>query len=459
MPEDFFKFRQRVSRKSKKVEKAPAETASSGAMSVSQLTALIDGAIKAGIPASVLVRGEVSNLNVHRASGHIYFTLKDSNACIDCVVFRSDAARLKFTPADGIDLLARGRVSIYPQRGRYQLYVTSLLPVGQGALELALQQLRSKLEMEGLFLPERKKPLPLYPRRIAIVTSQSTAALQDMLKVLRRFPYLKLMLFHVQVQGDGAARQIADALRLIDQHKRAEVDVILLGRGGGSLEDLWAFNEEVVARAIAASHVPVVTGIGHEVDVSIADLVADYHAHTPTEAARVVTANWRDADVLLEDGSLRLVRALRQRLTEAKTVLESIARLPVFRRPADRLQNLRQFLDEKQQALAVRLAGRLRRETANVSRLALRLGDRHPRQLVRLLRQRVDALETHLHAVSPMQVLKRGYSITTRRRDGAVVRSAAELRAGDRIVTQFADGIAGSVVEDHRQLPLFPDRE
>src|SRR5438874_1736962 len=232
-------------------------------MTVSQVTAIIERAIKTGVPSSVLVKGEVSNLNFHRGSGHLYFTLKDPNACIDCVMFKSEAQLLKFKPADGIELLASGRIGVYAQRGRYQLYVTSLNPIGQGALELAFQQLRAKLEAEGLFAAERKKPLPRFPMNIVLVTSRQTAALQDMLKVLGRYTFLRVSVYHVPVQGDGACGEIAQALKMLNREaaKGRAADVILVARGGGSLEELWQFNEEIVARAIAASSIPIVTGI------------------------------------------------------------------------------------------------------------------------------------------------------------------------------------------------------
>jgi len=271
---DFFDFQQKLlrPRTAPKPQPPPAEQA----ISVSELTAKITRVLNTGLPGNFLVRGEVSNFNRNKSSGHIYFTLKDAEACIDCVMFRGEAARLNFEPEAGMELLAGGRIGVFPQRGRYQLYVSSLRPLGQGALELAFRQVKAKLEAEGLFSPDRKKPLPAYPRRIVLVTSPQAAALHDMLKVFRRFPFLRVMLYGVPVQGDGAAQKIAPAIR----HINAAIDsvggaeVIILARGGGSLEDLWAFNEECVARAVAASRIPVVSGIGHEVDVSIADLVA-----------------------------------------------------------------------------------------------------------------------------------------------------------------------------------------
>ncbi len=481
-----------------RVEPAPAGP---GPMTVSELTKQIDRVLRTGLPAVLLVKGEVSNLKLH-SSGHAYFTLKDADACINCVMFRSDFARTKFEPKDGMELLVSGRVAVYAQRGSYQFYVTRMEPLGQGALELAFRQLCEKLEKEGLFAPERKKPLPLYPTRIALVTSLQTAALQDMLKVLRRFAQLRLMVYHVPVQGDGAAMQIAGALRELGARQKdlGGIDVIILGRGGGSLEDLWQFNEEVVARAIETSPIPVVSGIGHEIDVSVADLVADYHAHTPTEAAQVVCAQWRTAGDDLEGHALRLRGAVRASLNSARQSLDGVARHEFFRRPADVLSQRRQRVDELSSGieygiqqrvgsirhrigeLALRLAQCSPREliSARLRRLAeleLRLQCRHPNQAISLGRQRVNALaqqhatagrhllaanrsrvdllERHLSAIGPQQVLARGYSITTIKKGGAIVRSKAQVKGGQRLITRVADGEIESVAEDPNQPTLF----
>jgi exodeoxyribonuclease VII large subunit len=372
-------------------------------------------------------------------------------------------------------LLVSGRVAVYPQRGRYQLYATSLQPLGKGALEAAFQQLFQKLEKEGLFAAERKKPLPSYPMRIAIVTSRSTAALQDMLKVLRRFPWIHLLLYHVSVQGEGAAKLIAGAMK--DLNKMGGIDLILLSRGGGSLEDLWQFNEEIVARAIAASRIPIVTGIGHEVDTSIADLVADYHAHTPTEAAAVVTSHWKAVKDSLAMSGTRLRRGLRNVVQDSHQRFAAIRRHEFFRRPTDRINQLRQFLDDRQRSLQFAASERLRVAAARTSRLQALLADRHPKHLVDLQRQTIgdlanrlglamrndlhrrsqqmDLLGRNLDSLSPLGVLRRGYTITTKKKDGTIVRSASNVREGERIVTQFADGTAESIVEDQKQLPLF----
>ena len=355
MTADFFEFQQQLIRGARGAAAHPAKDPREKALSVTEVTAKITKLIHGGLPGRILVQGEVSNSNRNKTSGHLYFTLKDPVACIDCVMFRGESAVLKFQPLDGMELLADGRIGVYPQRGRYQLYVNTLRPVGQGALELAFQQMRAKLEAEGLFAAERKKPIPAYPSRIVLITSPEAAALQDVLKVLRRFAWLRLLLYPVPVQGDGAAQKIAGAIRhlnaCIDQFGGA--DVILLARGGGSLEDLWCFNEEIVARAVAASHIAVVTGIGHEVDVSIVDLVADYHAHTPTEAAQVITAQWRGAGELLNQSAGRLRRSLQARMVDARQRLRGIERHEGFRRPFDRINALRQLLDERQRAMIV----------------------------------------------------------------------------------------------------------
>ena len=516
MAANFFDFQQQLLR-----PRPVAPPADAVPLTVTELTDKITRVINGGMPARVLVRGEVSNFSRNKSSGHFYFTLKDPGACVDCVIFRGDAVRLKFEPADGMELLAGGRIGVYPQRGRYQLYISTLRPIGQGALELAFQQVRAKLEKEGLFGVERKKSLPLYPLRIVIVTSPEAAALQDALKVLRRFPWLRLMLYAAPVQGEGAAEKIAAALRHLASAAEACADVVLLVRGGGSLEDLWCFNEEIVARAIAASTIPIVTGIGHEVDVSIADLVADHHAHTPTEAAQVITAQWRGVNDRVQSCGGRLLRVVRQVVSDATQRLKGIERHEAFRRPMDRVNVLRQLLDDRQRSLLVaqeRLlrdardrvqdaAAKLQRfgpATLSSSREVLNLKRRqldqavsqrlhsarqplaraeallqrcHPRHLLKLADQRLvidadrlkqsisqlvirqsqilDARSRQLEALGPGSVLSRGYTITTRKRDGQPIRRASQLKPGDKLLTRFADGQVESTVNDSRQMSLF----
>jgi exodeoxyribonuclease VII large subunit len=472
----FWDFQQQNLKPKAKASDAASPVAGEKPLSVSQLTAKIERTLKAGLPASLLVRGEVSNFKLHNSSGHAYFTLKDAGSCIDCVMFRDDAARLKFRPADGLELIATGRVAVYAQKGKYQFYANALTPLGQGALELARQQIQAKLEAEGLFAAGRKRPIPPYPQRIVLVTSTATAAVQDMLKVLGRFEFLHVQVFHVPVQGDGSAEQIAGALKYLNGIGQS-IDLILLGRGGGSLEDLWEFNEEIVARAIAASRIPVITGIGHEIDVSIADLVADYHAHTPTEAAQVATANWRTASDLIDGARLRLRHEVRVIIQTARQRVAHIERHEVFRRPLDKVNALRQLIDDRQRALSDAVGRRLRVCGDRVTRLEGRLRERHPRHRVGLGVQRVDALvarliraaglqierqrrridlmSARLHGVNPHEVLKRGYSLTTLKKGGQIVRDAAQVRPGDVLVTRLATGQVESRVEHARQGRLF----
>ena len=474
----FFDFREKLAStgRTRRPDSPPPGGVES--LTVSELTRRIEAALRQGFPSAVAVRGEVSNFNHHRGSGHFYFTLKDSTACIDCVMFRSDAARIRFTPTDGMELLASGTIRVYAQRGRYQLYVSLLSPLGKGALELALQQLREKLSREGLFDADRKRPLPAFPRTIALITGRQTAALHDILKVLGRFPFLRVLLFPVLVQGEGAAAQIAEAITLVGRSAKAHaIDLILLARGGGSLEDLWAFNEEVVARAIAACPLPIVTGIGHEVDVSIADLVADYHAHTPTEAAQVVVARWRTAATDLANLARRLGRCVRQEIGEQRQRLTSLARHEFFRRPRDLVDERKQWLDDRQRALVEALSRRATTARVRLQRLEGLLARHHPGHAIDLARGRLqattarfvramsrlsqsrsdklDAMDRELRAISPVATLSRGYSITTKKKTGQIVRAAAELAVGETILTRFADGQAESIVRDQQQMRLF----
>lgn len=475
MAESFFEFRQRLLAPGKPV--ALAADKADGALSVSDLTARIDAALRAQLPGSLLVKGEMSNVNFHRSSGHIYFTLKDSRACVDCVMFKSDAARLNFEPGDGLEVIVSGSVKLYAQRGRYQLYATALHPVGQGALELAFRQLREKLESEGLFAEDRKRILPAYPTHVALVTSRQAAALQDMLKVLRRFPWIKISVFHVPVQGDGSAEKITEALELLSRHAdRLKLDVVVLARGGGSLEDLWEFNEEFVARAIVASSVPVVTGIGHEVDTSIADLVGDYHAHTPTEAAQVITHRWREAAEGVAGLAVRLKRGVSDVLRDARQRLTAVERHETFRRPTERVDRLRQRVDDLERSLASASARRLALAEKRLSRFDARLAAVHPRSAVRFAGQRldaaavrltptlvgrlqrqgarIDALARALDALSPHAVLGRGYSVTTLA-TGKIVRSISDVTRNTKLLTQLADGVVESRAEDPKQPELF----
>ena len=425
---------------------------------VSQLTTRIRELLAQNFT-DIWVEGEISNC--HEAqSGHLYFTLKDESAQIRCVCFRQQLRLLKFRPEDGLKVTVRGSVSVYDARGEYQIYVEHVEPVGLGALQLAFEQLKKRLETEGLFDPARKKPVPLLPRRIGLITSPRGAAVRDVVRILRRrFPNVHLTLYPVRVQGEGAAAEIVDALRFFNRKQLA--DVLILARGGGSLEDLWAFNEEVVARAISASTIPVISGVGHETDFTIADFVADVRASTPSAAAELVVQSRREFDrhivVLRED----LASRVRMRLLEWKHRVQELAAHRGFRRPLDMLRQSRQRADEFTSRLAMGLQARLdasrRRLTAAQLRIAsfdfrakigalrLRLEKRsadlgrRAERFLRLKRERFDRLRLQLEERNPLRVLERGYAVAYDA-SGAVLRSADQVSLGDTVNVQLARG-------------------
>ena len=368
----------------------------------------------------VLVAGEISNFTNHYRSGHLYFSLKDERSVLRCVMFASSASRLRFAPQDGLRVLARGRISLYEASGQVQLYVDELQPDGLGALSLAFEQLREKLRREGLFDAARKRPLPRFPARVGVITSPTGAALHDMLTILaRRWPLAEVVFCPVQVQGEAAAPQLVRALRRMNELGAA--DVILFGRGGGSLEDLWAFNEEMVARAVAASRIPVISAVGHETDVTISDFAADLRAPTPSAAAELAVpdrAEW-----------LASLAWQREKLSSLMTA---------------RVEALQQRLDALTAGGALR--GPARMTEPRAAALAA-LGDRLLRAQDKLVREKqaqAAALAGRLQALSPLAVLARGFSLAERQEDGepAVIGLAAALAAGDRFSLRFADGRA-----------------
>ncbi len=325
-----------------------------GLLTVSQVNELVRGAIASHVPATINVLGEIGDLS-RPASGHIYFSLKDERSELRCVLWRSSAARIRFTLQTGMQVIATGGVEVYTPRGTYQLVARSLEPRGVGALELAFRQLREKLEREGLFDPARKKPLPRVPERIALVTSPRGAAIRDLLTTLaRRYPVADVFVYAVRVQGEGAADEIAAAIRVLNaQHQSlGGIDVMIVGRGGGSLEDLWAFNEEVVARAIAASKIPVVSAVGHEVDVTISDLVADLRAPTPTAAAELVTPNREELRRRVDRDRAQAQRLVDQSLALARSRLGALLAAPSIARPLTYIRERAQLVDESEQRVS-----------------------------------------------------------------------------------------------------------
>ena len=394
---------------------------------------------------NLLVQGEISNYKAH-SSGHHYMTLKDEGASINAVMFRSDAMRLKFRLENGMKVIVRARVSSFPRTGQVQLYISEVIPDGAGALNLAFEQLKRKLQAEGLFDPAHKKPIPSCPQRIALVTSPTGAAVRDMIRILgRRWPLAKVTLYPAQVQGQGAAESIARALMLANAI--GEADVILCGRGGGSMEDLWAFNEEIVARAIYDSAIPVISAVGHEPDVTIADFAADLRAPTPSGAAELAVPDRaeyalsvRTLDTRLRTAAHKQLQIRRQRLTALQERLE-------LRTPAKYIAEKRLLLDQMADRLCAALPARLTREEQKLTVLRQRLlaagqGGLHRRRL------RFAQTVATLDAISPLRVLARGYAVATKGKRGAVVIDAAALKAGDTLHIRFAKGAANCRVTD-----------
>jgi exodeoxyribonuclease VII large subunit len=391
-------------------------------LTVSQLSAKLKAVMEEQFPA-VWVAGEISNFSQPQ-SGHCYFTLKDDNAQLRAVMWRNTAARLKLALHDGLDVVCRGRLDLYPPRGSYQLVVDELQPKGMGALELALRQRREKLAAEGLFDRSRKRPLPAFPRRIGVVTSPTGAAIRDFLQVMhRRWRGVEVLVFPARVQGDCAGDEIVAGIRAANRIQ-PPIDVLVVTRGGGSLEDLWCFNEEAVVRAIAASKVPTISGIGHEIDVTLADLAADVRALTPSEAAERVVPSAADLNEAVRSLQHRLQTALTTRLAHYRHRLDALGSRPSLSRPLEGIHLRGRRLDE----LSLRLKGASQG----------------------LLRDRRSALETmagKLESLSPLGVLGRGYSLTFREGESKLIISAEKLKPGDRIVTRFQKGSAVSVVE------------
>ena len=372
----------------------------------------------------LLVRGEVSNYKCY-PSGHRYFSLKDEQGSIRCVMFRGDAARLRFKPVNGLSVIAYGRVSVYPRDGQYQLYCTQLMEDGRGALDRAFEELKKKLEAQGLFDPAKKQPLPAYPRRIALVTSPAGAAVRDMIRILRqRWPLTEVLVVPVRVQGEGAAEEIAAAIHQVNN--RDDIDLIITGRGGGSREDLWAFNEEPVAWAIALSNIPVISAVGHEPDVTISDYVADLRASTPSNAAELAVPDQQQERQRLEGLTLRLRQAMEVQLDRDRKELRRLEHSRVLRNPVAVVDDQRMRLDGVQRRLAMALERTLRRGRVELAGLA----------------GRVDAM-------SPLKVLSRGYAIA--KAEGRAVTTVEQVQPGQAMDVLVADGVYHCRVEEKEE--------
>ncbi len=381
-------------------------------VSVGQLTQSIKALLEGGVGA-VSVRGEISNWRP-AASGHTYFSLKDSDAAISAALFRGAAARTKgIALKDGVEVVCRGRISVYPPRGSYQIIVDSIEPVGAGSLQAAFEALKKKLQLEGLFDPARKRPLPLMPERIVVITSPTGAAVRDVLSVLkRRFSCVNVLVIPALVQGVEAHKDLIRALRTANEFLLG--DVILLTRGGGSLEDLWCFNSEELAREIAHSKIPVVSAVGHEIDFTIADFVADLRAPTPSAAAEILVRERQHIEEQMAEARSRLIRCISTEMRQCKLRLEAL--ISKMKSPHDRINELRLRFDDWSDRLVFTM-----------------------RKVVERDRQKLVRLEASLHALSPLEVLDRGYSIVFDR-DGKVIRAKKQAKQGDALTIRVSDG-------------------
>lgn len=363
---------------------------------------------------ALYVRGEISNYKAY-PSGHHYFSLKDGEGAIRCVMFKREAISLRFRPENGMKVIAFGRVAVFPRDGQYQLYCSTLTPEGVGDLHLAFEQLKQKLYAEGLFDPSHKKPIPQYPRRIALITSSAGAAVRDMVRILgARWPMAEVFVLPVRVQGAEAPGELCAALAWANRHQVA--DLIITGRGGGSMEDLWAFNDENVARTIYHSDIPVISAVGHEPDVTIADFVADLRAATPSNAAELAVPDQNDVAVQLRQMAGRMAQAMGRRLEAVRRELDRASQCRVLQNPMNYVDDKRMLLDYQREKLAAGLTASLSRE-----------------------RERFAALASKLDALSPLKVLGRGYAIP-QKEDGGVVRSTTDVIPGDALRLRVADG-------------------
>ncbi len=429
---------------------------------VSQVNTLIKGVLENNLPGRLTVSGEISNWKPHPSSGHCYFSLKDESSVLPCVMWQSSFRRVKFKCENGMAILATGHIDVYLPHGKYQLRVESMQPAGVGALQLAFEQMVKRLQAEGLFDERHKKPLPAYPERIGILTSESGAAIHDIIdSIHNRWPCVRLLLYPVPVQGEGAAEKIAAAIRKLNsRNARLKLDLLIVGRGGGSLEDLWAFNEEVLARAIFDSAIPVISAVGHEDNVTIADLVADKRASTPTKAGVVAVPDI--AEVLEQISSIesRLTGQIEAMLELASQRLETLLASAVFRNPLLPMRNRQQQLDELQNSLAASLKQSLadgRQRIADyyeqvaklephrlLSRMVIGLNDianradNALRAVLNKAQMELAAKANRLAGLNPKAVLHRGYSITTIKEAGRLLKTPEQVKAGDALLTELA---------------------
>jgi len=430
---------------------------------VGEVNTLVKMVLQDALPTRLIVRGEISGWKLHLPRGHCYFSLKDETGVLPCVMWTDKFRAVRFRPEDGMAVLATGSVDVYVKGGKYQLYVEKLEPEGIGALQLAFEQMVKKLRDEGLFDEAHKRPIPQYPERIGILTSESGAAVHDITdSIHNRWPCVKLFLYPVPVQGEGAAEQIAAAIRDVNKRNRKlKLDLLIVGRGGGSLEDLWAFNEEVLARAIFDSKIPIISAVGHEVDVTVADFVADARASTPTKAGVVAVPDMRDVLAELASRQRMLTNDIRSRLQLAYQSVKTILASSVFRNPILVVRNREQQLDETSMRLADSVKGLvstawqalhsyyeqvvriephrlLAKRTVELKDLQNRT-NAAMREIISRGRMRFTAQANRLAGLNPKSVLRRGYSITRNKATGTLVKTADDIQIGDSMITELAN--------------------
>ncbi len=382
-------------------------------LTVSELTRQIKGVLELGFT-NVWIQGEISNFKLH-SSGHLYFSLKDEQSQISAVMWRSRAGQLRFRPQDGMKVMVRGNISVYEPRGSYQIDCLQIQPLGKGDLQIAFEQLKQKLNDEGLFDEDRKRSIPEFPNRIGIVTSPTGAAVHDMISVFsRRFPSVELIIVPVKVQGVGAAQEISDAIRMLNS--LSDIDVMIVGRGGGSLEDLWAFNEEIVARAIFSSAIPVVSAVGHEIDYSISDFVADLRAPTPSAAAELTVKDRNEVVELIRNFCYTMSNSMTNSVESYKKSIIHLTKSYSFNRPNDLLRQRGQHVDELQRRLEQNLAHHFK-----------------------MVRQRSASLSARINSLNPRSVLRRGYAII--KQENVVISSAGATKVHKTGTVEFHDGI------------------
>ncbi|MBU0895551.1 MAG: exodeoxyribonuclease VII large subunit [Candidatus Omnitrophica bacterium] len=399
-----------------------SETKEKQIYTVTELTKYIRQIVENSFP-NIWVEGEISNFILH-SSGHMYFSLKDAGSVVQCAMFKRSNEKLKFRPKDGMKAICFGKISVYEPRGSYQLIVEEIEPKGVGALQLQFQQLKERLQKEGLFDPAHKVPIPQLPTRIGIVTSPTGAAIRDILNIaLRRFSNVEIIIYPVRVQGEGSKDEIASAIR--DFNTLNNIDVMIVGRGGGSLEDLWAFNEEVVARAIYDSGIPVISAVGHEIDYTIADFVADLRAPTPSAAAELVIPRKEDLVNSINTNTVRLRNALLNSLGAMAQRLAKLSQSYALKQPLKMVEKYEQMIDDLRKDMAIRID-----------------------HLVRLHGENYNLLDQKLAVLSPLSILSRGYSVSSRLPEKKIIKDTGDIKVGDRIETRLGKGTFISKIEE-----------